>query len=80
MNTYTVNVHIGTVLQLTLTAEDEDEAELLGCEKAKEIILDKDNAESLQKNISPIEAEVIYKIEGAELKGIHEFIEEKNEN
>lgn len=79
MNTYTVNVHVGTIMQLTLIAEDEDEAELLACEKAAEIILSTDISE-LQRVVSPIEAEVIYKIEGIELKNTQKFIEEENED
>lgn len=73
MNTYTVNVNIGTTIQITVSAENEDDAEVIACEKSAEIISDTDNISILQKNIEVIDAEVAYKIENIALADIAEF-------
>ena len=73
MNTYTVNVNIGTTIQITLSAEDEDQAEILACEKAANIISNKKNIPMLAKEIEVIDAEVLYTIEDIDLADIAEI-------
>ena len=57
--TYTVNVHIGGIIQLQVSASDEDDAELLAMAKALQL-LQKENVSTFDLDV--IDAEIINKV------------------
>jgi hypothetical protein len=60
MDTYLVTVHIGTSVQVFVSAEDEDQAEELACEQITKELKDKNSR--IYKEIEAIEAEVNQKV------------------
>ena len=73
MNTYTVNVDVGATVQITVSAQNEEEAELIASKKAAEIISDTHNARMLQNQIKIIDSEVTHMIENMSVIDIAEF-------
>jgi len=60
MDTYIVTVHVGTSVQIFVSAEDEDQAEEKACNEIMKELKNKDSA--IYKEVEPIEAEVNQKI------------------
>lgn len=54
--TYTVNVHIGGIIQVKVSALDEDDAEHLALTKAHQLIQDKNTSIF---DLNPLDAEVV---------------------
>jgi len=53
---YTVNVHIGGIIQVKVSALDEDDAEHLALTKASQLIQDKNTSIF---DLNPIDAEIV---------------------